>query len=78
LTASEIVAALPSFCFRNRERCLGFSTVASAATANGGFVRRLCENWGFLMISRCSFSGVANLMVQLDQSAPKSGNFWHL
>ena len=21
---------------------------------------------------------VANLMVQLDQSAPKSGNFWHL
>ena len=30
------------------------------------------------MISRRSFSGVANLMVQLDQSAPKSGNFWHL
>jgi hypothetical protein len=26
------------------------------------------------MISRCSFSGVANLMVQLDQSVPKSGN----
>ncbi len=30
------------------------------------------------MISRRSFSGVANLMVQLDQSVPKSGNFWHL
>ena len=39
---------------------------------------RLCENSGFFMISRCSFSGVANLMVQLDQSVPKSGNFRHL
>jgi hypothetical protein len=78
LTASEIVAALPSFCFRNRKRRLGFSTVASAATANGGFVRRLCENSRFFMISRRSFSGVASLMVQIDQSAPKSGNFWHL
>ena len=39
---------------------------------------RLCENSGFFMISRCSFSGVANFMVQLDQSVPKSGNFRHL
>jgi hypothetical protein len=42
------------------------------------YAERLCENSGFFMNSRRSFSGVANLMVQLDQSAPKSGNFWHL
>jgi hypothetical protein len=49
----------------------------NAATPKVGFVRRLCENSGFFMISRRWFSGVANLMVQLDESVPESGNFWH-
>ena len=50
----------------------------AAQSANVRQAERLCENSGFFTISRRSFSGVANLMVQLDQSAPKSGNFWHL